>query len=61
MTASDRTLSDLARDIGRLTELAAYAVSMGHHDIAARLVDQVRADVAELERRVKGGGRVEAG
>lgn len=53
MTPSDRTLRDLATDIGHLTRMAAEAVALGELAIAERLVDRVRADVAEMERRVR--------
>ena len=54
---SSLTLRDLATSIATGVTLAAEAVALGEMDIAERLVDRVRAEMAEVEKRVKGRGR----
>lgn len=54
------TLSELSTRIATRVQLAAAAVAIGDETawrLADLLVDEVRADMAEVERRVKAGGR----
>lgn len=54
------TLSELSTRIANRVQLAAAAVSIGDETawrLADLLVDEVRADMAEVERRIKGGKR----
>lgn len=54
------TLSELSTHIATRVQLAAAAVAIGDETawrLADLLVDEVRADMAEMERRIKGGKR----
>ncbi len=49
------TLRDLSTSIATRVRLAAEAVAIGELGMAERLIDVAREEMAEMERRVKGG------
>ena len=57
------TLSDLATRISTRVQLAAAAVAIGDDvcwSLADTLLSEARADMAEVERRIKSRGRKDA-